>query len=131
MKVESLEQLGTAFGQWRRQKKHRREPTPEALVMGARAAASIHGSGRVERVAKIDGRRLRKGPGRGARRNEAVASSLPLYSRLQLTAPAAEAPHPFAELELPNGVRLRLYSRAPETMSLLSSVCGCESGVGQ
>lgn len=128
VKVDSLEQLGAAFSQWRRQKKHRREPTPEELVRRARAAAGMHGRGRVERVARIDGRRLSKGPGRGARRSEA-ASPPPLYTRLQLTAPAVEAPLPFAELELPSGVRLRLYSKATETMSLLSAVCG--SGVGQ
>jgi len=127
MKVDSLEQLGAAFGQWRRQKRHRREPTPEELVRRAGAAAGEHGRGRVVQVTKIDDRRLRKGPGRGAQRGE-VARSLPPYSRLQLTAPAAEAPRPFAEVEMPNGIRLRLYSGAPETLVLLSAVCGAGGG---
>ena len=127
MKVDSLEQLGAAFSQWRRQKRHRREQTSAELVRGAHAAAGKHGRGRVVQVTKIDDRRMWKGPGRGAQRGES-ASSLPLYSRLQLTAPAAEAPRPFAELELPSGVKLRLYSGAPEVLSLLSSVCGAAGG---
>ena len=123
MKVDSLEQLGAAFGEWRKQKKHRREPTPGELVRRARAAARVHGRARVERLARIDGRRLRKGPGRGAERDDAVATP-PSYSRLQLGAPIAERARPFAELEMPNGVRLRVYSGEPEAMSLLSSLCG-------
>jgi hypothetical protein len=129
MKVDTLEQLGVAFTQWRKQKRHRREPTPEVLVKRAGAAARLHGLGRVMQVVKIDGRRLRKGPGRGARRGEAGPSVVPAYSRIQVAAPSFEAARPFAELELPSGVRLRLYSGAPETMQLLSSVCSV--GVGR
>ena len=87
--VDSLEQLGAAFSQWRRQKRHRREPTPGELVRRARAAAGKHGRGGVVQTTKIDGRRLSKGPGRGAQRGE-VARPVPAYSRLQLTGPAAE-----------------------------------------
>ena len=129
MKVDTLEQLGAAFNQWRMQKRHRREATPGGLVRRAGAVARIQGRGRVMQVAKIDGRRLRKGPGRGARRGEADKSVLPAYSRLQLATPAVEAARPFAELELPSGVRLRFYSGGQETIQLLSSVCS--AGVGR
>jgi hypothetical protein len=52
----------------------------------------------------------------------------PAYSRVSLVgAPAAS--RPFAELELPTGIKLRLFAPAPETMSLLWAVCS--SGVGR
>jgi hypothetical protein len=128
VKVDSLEQLGAAFSQWRQKKGHRREATPADLVRRASAAVRVHGRGRVAQVAKIDGRRLSKGPGRGAQQGDVSQSALPSYSRLRLTPPVVEASRPFAELEMPNGMRLRLYSGAEETMALLSSVCSAGGG---
>ena len=39
MKVDTLEQLGEAFGEWRRRKKHPREKVPEVLLKRARRTA--------------------------------------------------------------------------------------------
>jgi hypothetical protein len=51
----------------------------------------------------------------------------PSYTRVELAAPAS-AVRPFAEVELPSGVKLRLFSGSSETMGLLSTVCGAGGG---
>jgi len=120
--VESLEELKAAFSKWRSQKKHRRDRTPEELVKRARAAAEIHGVGRVAREMRIDGRHLIEGSEYPKGRRKAASRSAPAYSRVELTAPGALG-RAIAELELPSGVKLRLYSQTPEMLNLLSSVC--------
>ena len=128
MKSDSLEQLSVAFGRWRAERRHAREKTPERLVMRARRAAQTYGLARVSRAVKLDRRRLEGAePTREGRRADPVAVT-PAYSRVELVG-ATHASRPFAELELPSGIKLRLYAAAPETMNLLSSVCG--SGVGR
>lgn len=124
MRSDSLEQLSVAFGRWRAERRHAREKTPERLVMRARRAAQTFGLARVSRAVKVDRRRLE---GAEPARVDPVAVT-PAYSRVEL-AGATSSSRPFAELELPSGIKLRLYAPAPETMSLLSSVCG--SGVGR
>ncbi len=121
MTVESLEELRAAFSEWRSQKKHRRDRTPDELLKRARAAAKIHGVGRVAREMNIDGRHLSAGSEYPRGRSKA-SKSLPAYSRVELTAPSAMA-RAVAELEMPSGVKLRLYSQTPEMLSLISSVC--------
>ena len=127
MRGDSLEQLSTAFGRWRAERRHEREKTPEQLVRRARRAAGKYGLAKVSRAVKLDRRRLEGAePTRRGREVDPVVT--PSYSRVELVG-AAGSSRPFAELELPSGIKLRLYSHAPETMSLLSSVCG--SGVGR
>lgn len=121
MSVESLEQLKAAFSKWRSQKRHRRDQTPEELVRRARAAAKVHGVGRVARETRIDGRHLIDGSEYPKVRGKAARSS-PSYSRVDLTAPSAMS-RAVAELELPSGVKLRLYSQTPEVLKLVSSLC--------
>lgn len=120
MKVDTLEQLGAAFGEWRRGKKHPREKVPEALLRRARRTAEVHGEERVVRIAKVDRRRLTGSWSSGGSGGEVATT--PAYSRVELgPAPAAR---PFAELEMPNGTKLRFYSQSREALDLLSAVCG-------
>lgn len=127
MKVESLEELGTAFAEWRSKKKHAREAIPEELAERARRAAVVHGEGGVARAVDIDRERLR-GTRRTSRKRPpaGLAGALP-YSRLEVAAPVGGG-RPFAELELPSGAKLRLYSQSPEVLGLLSAVCGSGGG---
>ena len=120
MSVESLEQLKSAFEEWRGQKKHRRDPTPVKLIEKARAAARVHGAAAVVEAVKIDYRHL-DGSDDLKKRREARAATTPSYSRVELT--ALSASKPVAELEMPNGVKLRLYSQTPEILTWMSSVC--------
>jgi hypothetical protein len=46
---------------------------------------------------------------------------------VEVVTPAATV-RPFAELEMPSGVRVRLYSQTAEAMGLLASVCGTGGG---
>ena len=126
MRSDSLEQLSAEFGRWRMERRHVREKTPERLVRRARRAARMYGLAQVSRAVKLDRRRLEGAE--PAREGHKVEPVQPSYSRVELVG-AAGSSRPIAELELPGGIRLRLYSHAPETMALLSSVCG--SGVGR
>ena len=115
MRIDSLEELGAVLREWRSKKRHPRESMPEELVKRARRTASVD-VGRVAREVKIDSSHLREVP-------ELATASLPSYSRLELVAPAAATARPVAEVEMPNGIKLRLYSQTPEMLGLLSSVC--------
>jgi hypothetical protein len=119
--VDSLEELAAAFGEWRRTKRHLREAMPPQLVDRARRAAEVHGRGCVARAVKVDSGRLRGacGPGGTYRRGRAAP---PSYSRVELV--SATSTRPFAELEMPSGVKLRFYSQTQETVGLLTSLCG-------
>lgn len=120
---ESLAKLKVAFAEWRSRKRHVREAIPAELVRQARAAARHHGSAAVYRVTKVDLSRLRD---RGGSRVEkrASAASVPTYSRLDLTAPATVTPRPFAEIEMPTGLKVRLFTEAEEALGLLTSLLG-------
>lgn|SRR5512145_51462 len=119
---ESLAKLKVAFAEWRSRKRHIREAIPAELVRQARAAARHHGSAAVYRVTKVDLSRLRDG-GRSRVEKRASAASVPKYSRLDLTAPTV-TPRPFAEIEMPTGLKVRLFTEAGEALGLLSSLLG-------
>jgi hypothetical protein len=119
--VGSLEELGAAFREWRSKKRHAREAVPGELVERARLAASVHGRGRVARTVKIDCRRLIGAPG-SAPRTRVDTAAAPTYSRVEMVAPAVSA-RPFAELEMPNGIKLRLFAQTQETLGLITSMC--------
>lgn len=121
MTVEKLEELKKAFNEWRSHKKHRRDRTPEELLKQARAAAKIHGVGRVAREMGIDGRHLSEGSIYPKGRMKA-AKAAPVYTRVELASPSAKG-EAIIELEMPSGMKLRLYSQTPEMLNLISSVC--------
>jgi hypothetical protein len=118
---ESLAKLRVAFAEWRSRKRYVREAIPVELVQRARAAARHHGSAAVYRVTKVDLSRL-KDAGRSRVEKRASAASIPKYSRLDLTAPTTVTPRPFAEIEMPTGLKIRLFTEAAEALGLLSSL---------
>ena len=118
---ESLAKLRVAFAEWRSRKGYVREAIPVELVQRARAAARHHGSAAVYRVTKVDLSRL-KDAGRSRVEKRASAASIPKYSRLDLTAPTTVTPRPFAEIEMPTGLKIRLFTEAAEALGLLSSL---------
>jgi hypothetical protein len=125
--VESLERLSAAVVEWRTGKKHEREKWPEALLKRARRAAKTHGVNPVVRALKVDRRRLEGAETATGEERSPGPVTAPAYSRVEMPGLATSA-RPFAELELPSGVKLRLYSASQETMGLLSSVCGAGGG---
>jgi len=120
MRGESLGELRAAFEEWRGGKRHVREPAPGELMKRAREAVGVHGVGAVSRATKVDRRRLAaSGGGSG----ETAAEGTPAFSRLELPAPVARA-QAFAEVEAPNGMRVRLFTQTEGALRLLSSVLG-------
>ena len=131
MKVDSLSELKSAFTEWRRSKKHEREPIPEKLLDQARRTAKEHGVNAVIAVTRIQrARLLRSTPTRNTAqvttRTEPKDILVPTFSRLELAAPAAPSPRTrlIAEVETGTGVTLRVFEPTPEMMGLLSAVCG-------
>jgi len=120
---ESLAKLKVAFAEWRSRKRYVREAIPVELLRQAQAAARRHGLAAVYRVTKVDLNRLKDG-GRSRVRKRAPAASVPKYSRLELTAPTTVTPRPFAEIEMPTGLKVRLFTEAAEGLGLLSSLLG-------
>jgi hypothetical protein len=100
---------------------------PDELVTRARRTAQLHGVSVVARAVKVD-RRLLEGAPRACRVvPTALAPQAPAYSRVELVAPSSLA-RAVAELEMPNGVKLRLHLQTQEVLSLLSSVCTSGGG---
>ena len=119
MEVDSLAGLSAAFEEWRSKKRHPREAMPADLLARARRAARRHGPMAVSRVTKVDRSRLKAADGVGKTKRGRRA---PGYSRLELATPAVA--HPFAEVELPTGLKVRLFTQSSEALELLSSLCG-------
>jgi hypothetical protein len=129
VRIDSVNELKLAFEVWRSKKRHVRETVPAELLARARRAISVHGLGAVARATKLERQRLKgkRVDGRTAERKVAVVTPMPSFSRMELSAPSVAA-HAFAELEMSTGVKLRLFSQSPETLGLLSSLCGLGGG---
>jgi hypothetical protein len=120
---ESLAELKAAFEKWRSRKRHVREAVPMELLQRARAAAGRHGAAAVARATKVARGRFDTSRSRG-KAGRVPAAGAPKYSRLELAAPAAATARPFAEVETPTGLRVRLFTESGEALGLLSSLLG-------
>ena len=58
MKVDSLDELRSAFAEWRRRKRHAREAMPEELLARARRATEKHGVTAVVAATRVERARL-------------------------------------------------------------------------
>jgi hypothetical protein len=123
MENGSLDKLKAAFGKWRSKKRHRGETVPKDLLQRACIAARHHGSRAVARATKLDQRHLKTGRrmNRGGTGRPAVR--VPAFSRIELAGPAATT-RPFAEVETPTGVKVRLFEQTDAILGLLTSVFG-------
>jgi hypothetical protein len=131
MKVDSLVELESAFAQWRKKKKHAREPIPEELRSRAQRATKHHGVRAVVGVTRVERARLFRTTSAHMKEQRAtsprpseVSGSVPTFSRLELSARSTPSPRPIAEVETGSGVTLRVFEQTPEIMGLLSAVCG-------
>lgn len=128
MADESLTELRAAFVAWRSRKRHAREAVPGELMARARAAARHHGPAAVGRTTGVQRDRLvvaRAERSEGARRTGAATSIVPAYSRVEMAAPASPpSARPFAELEAPSGLKVRLFVESGGALGLLSALLG-------
>ena len=130
MKIDSLDELESAFAEWRRNKRHPREAMPEKLRARALRTAKKHGVKAVVRVTRVERARLfRSQPGKRVRRaarveRKSAAMTVPEFTRLELGAP--EAPPPagnrlIAEVETGTSVKLRVFEETPAMLALLTA----------
>jgi hypothetical protein len=119
MKVETWEELKAAFEGWRSKKRHGREPIPSDLRERAHRAIDVYGLGVVARAAKLDQSRLKAERGQ----RTGAGTTVPSYSRMELASPAAAvAERPFAEVETPGGLKVRIFTHTPEAVGLVTSL---------
>jgi hypothetical protein len=123
MADESLAVLRDAFEAWRRRKRHAREAVPGDLMERARAAARHHGPAAVSRATKVQRGRLVVGRTERGQGGAGAASIVPAYSRVEV-APAAPGARPFAEVETPSGLTVRLFTETGGALGLLSALLG-------
>jgi len=123
MRAESLDELKMAFDVWRSKKRHAREAVPDGLLERARRTIAVHGLGPVVRVTGIERSRLMGRRNDLHNRRRADVAAIPSFSRVALVAPTAMN-RPFAEIEIPTGVKLRFFTETHETVGFLSSLCG-------
>ena len=131
MADELLAELGEAFAAWRRRKRHAREAVPGELMARARAAARHHGPAAVSRATRVGRGRLvvvRSGGGETGEtegRSSVAAHIVPAYSRVEVAASAtAPSARPFAEVETPSGLKVRLFNETGGALGLLSVLVG-------
>lgn len=128
MADESLAELGEAFAAWRRRKRHVREAVPGGLMARARAAARHHGPAAVGRTTGVQRDRLvvaRAERSKGAGRSSASARMVPAYSRVEIAATSApSSARPFAEVEAPSGLKVRLFMESGGALGLLTALLG-------
>lgn len=120
MQDESLRRLKRIYGRWRKSKRSSRERMPTVLVEEIRQAARVHGFTEVAKVTGLVARKIVKQPAGKRGRPSKIAQPPPkiaAFSRFRLEAP--QAPRPLAEVEAPSGMKVRVFSREPEALSLL------------
>ena len=123
MVVESLGELKAAFRGWRSKKRYTRESVPEELLDRARRAVAVHGLAAVVKATQFDRSRLAGGGKAGVKARKVSVPTVPPYSRLELASPIS-ASRPLAEAETQSGMKLRIFQITPETLSLLTVMCG-------
>ncbi len=122
MRVDSLDELKRAFEEWREEKRHLREAVPEVLLGRARRSAEVHGERPVARAAKLDGRRLKRASSSPRGEGGRLKPKTPGYSKLEVG--TSVAGRPLAEVETPNGVKVRVYVATAEMLALLTAASG-------
>jgi hypothetical protein len=122
MEEKTLVGLSAAFEKWRSKKRHAREAVPADLMQRAYAAIRRHGSGAVARATKIRAYRFKTGR-RSRGKRTAPAASVPRFSRVEIAPPAGTF-RPFAEVESPSGLKVRLFAQTEEALGLLTSLLG-------
>lgn len=147
-RLKDLNDLETAFRQWRRNKQRVTERVPAALAEQVGLVAAAHGVPAVARVAGSAGRRIALQSLRTQRRPQAKAAaptasppppvSVPApplatsaYSRIQLPAPQAPAPvrtqataTAVLEVETPQGLKVRVFSTEPGALAWVRDIVG-------
>lgn len=118
----NLNGLKVAFEGWRKTKRYKREAIPKELVRRARELAAIHGVSEVleatgqgcyPHLRKIKTERHVKGFREAMRPIRISRMKIPVFQGPTL---------PLAEVETPQGFRVKIFSLTPEMVDLMTSV---------
>lgn len=127
MGLETLETLKAAFDYWRSKKRYPHEAMPAELLNRAREATRKFGFKPVVRATKIGGTRWKNECGVKIKDIPAVPAQRqlsPSYSVVNLEAHPQKSVQPFAEVETPTGLKVRLFGQSNEALHLIASLCG-------
>ena len=124
MRVESLEELQEAFRTWRRRKRKGTERVPDELIERARLVAAVVGPSRV--ASRVGLSRSRLGLDLPPAHLK-TALPIPGFTRVELAAPIRPT-QPLVEVETVAGMKLRFFVVTPETIGLLTTLCGVGGG---
>jgi hypothetical protein len=120
MSEVSLEELGSAFETWRKNKRNAQEPVPKALWAQTLRAAEMHGAAAVSQVTKIQRSRIVKRAEKG--RGKVKAKTVPAFSRVSISPPSVPG-SPVAEVETTLGLKLRIFVQSDEMVKMLLTLC--------
>ena len=118
MSEVSLEELGSAFANWRQNKRNSQEPVPKALWAQTLRAVEIHGAAAVSQVTKIQRSRIVE----RAEKGKGKAETVPVFSRVSISPPSVPG-SPVAEVETALGLKLRIFVQTDEMVKLLLTLC--------
>jgi hypothetical protein len=124
MSAVSLEELGSAFETWRKNKRNARELVPKALWEQTLLAVEIHGTLAVSRVTKIQRSRIveRAEKGKGKVKGKGKTLTVPAFSQVTISPPSVPG-SPVAEMETAIGLKLRIFVQSDEMVKLLLTLC--------
>jgi hypothetical protein len=118
MSEVSLEELGSAFETWRKNKRNAREAVPKALWAQTLRAIEKHGAHAVSQVTKIQRSRIVE----RAEKGKGKAVTVPVFSRVSISPPSVPG-SPVAEVETAKGLKLRIFVQTDEMVKLLLTLC--------
>jgi hypothetical protein len=118
MSEVSLEELGSAFEAWRKNKRNAREPVPQALWEQTLLAVEKHGTLAVSQVTKIQRSRIVE----RAEKGKGKAMTVPVFSRVSISTPSLPG-SPVAEVETAMGLKFRIFVQTDEMVKLLLTFC--------
>jgi len=131
MTNKDLQRLQAIFEAWRKTKKTRADRIPDKLLKRARLAAGKYGYGAVLMHTKVTREQLDRSDNKTAKckrmpkvSHQASSSHKAIgpkkYSNILVPAPMAQV---LAEIEGPNGCKLRLYADGGDHSQLIDSFC--------
>jgi hypothetical protein len=124
MSEVSLEELGTSFASWRKNKRNSREPVPQALWAQTVLDVEEHGVHAVSQVTKIQRSRIvdRSEKSKAKGKGTVPAMTVPAFSRVLISSPSVPS-SPVAEVETAMGLKLRIFEQTEEKVKLLLTLC--------
>jgi hypothetical protein len=125
MRVDDLVVLKNKTDVWRSSKSHLHEAVPKDLIKMALDGVSQHGMRKIVAATGFRPGMIKKWSVAPSRKNPlqtALPASTPTYTKISVMPPQFSSPVPLAEIEMPSGCCVRLYTITPELSALVLSL---------